>query len=90
MTEVGIWHSLSQIKTNLYSLDLAGHFERRISFGYDADMAAIRAEFNGDLLRVTVPRRWMFGPALMMPRSMGGTGGGSATRPTVENPNDMS
>ncbi|KAG9110751.1 hypothetical protein FRC07_008160, partial [Ceratobasidium sp. 392] len=41
--------------------DGAGHFERRISFGYDADMANIRAEFNGDMLRVTVPRRAMFG-----------------------------
>ncbi|QRV97164.1 heat shock protein HSP20 family protein [Ceratobasidium sp. AG-Ba] len=39
----------------------AGHFERRISFGYDADMANIRAEFNGDMLKVTVPRRAMFG-----------------------------
>ncbi|KAG8736046.1 hypothetical protein FRC10_009860 [Ceratobasidium sp. 414] len=43
--------------------DGAGHFERRISFGYDADMANIRAEFNGDMLRVTVPRRAMFGLA---------------------------
>ncbi|PVF98490.1 hypothetical protein CPB86DRAFT_733028 [Serendipita vermifera] len=34
-----------------------GHFERRISFGYDADMARIRAEFNGFTLKITVPRR---------------------------------
>ena len=34
-----------------------GHFERRISFGYDADMAHIRAEFNGGVLKIVVPRR---------------------------------
>ncbi|KAG8783355.1 hypothetical protein FRC12_019832 [Ceratobasidium sp. 428] len=45
--------------------DGAGHFERRISFGYDADMANIRAEFNGDVLRVTVPRRAMFGLSMI-------------------------
>ena len=34
-----------------------GHFERRISFGYDANMAHIRAEFNGGVLKIIVPRR---------------------------------
>ncbi|KAJ7217686.1 hypothetical protein GGX14DRAFT_597350, partial [Mycena pura] len=34
-----------------------GHFERRISFGYDADLAQVRAEFDGELLRVIIPRR---------------------------------
>ncbi|KAG8832217.1 hypothetical protein FRC17_001715 [Serendipita sp. 399] len=34
-----------------------GHFERRVSFGYDADMVRVRAEFNGSLLKITVPRR---------------------------------
>lgn len=34
-----------------------GHFERRISFGYDADMAHIRAEFNDGVLKIVVPRR---------------------------------
>jgi len=34
-----------------------GHFERRISFGYDADLVQVRAEFDGDMLRVVVPRR---------------------------------
>ena len=34
-----------------------GHFERRISFGYDADMARIRAEFNDGVLKIVVPRR---------------------------------
>lgn len=38
-----------------------GHFERRISFGYDADLARVRAEFDGEHLRIIVPRR----PALM-------------------------
>ena len=33
-----------------------GHFERRISFGYDADLAHVRAEFDGELLRIVVPR----------------------------------
>lgn len=37
----------------------AGHLERRISFGYDADLGQVRAEFDGELLRVTVPRRVM-------------------------------
>ncbi|KAH9176397.1 hypothetical protein EDB89DRAFT_1846514 [Lactarius sanguifluus] len=34
-----------------------GHFERRISFGYDADLGRVRAEFDGEILRVIVPRR---------------------------------
>ncbi|KIP06504.1 hypothetical protein PHLGIDRAFT_72607 [Phlebiopsis gigantea 11061_1 CR5-6] len=34
-----------------------GHFERRISFGYDADLVQVRAEFDGELLRIIVPRR---------------------------------
>lgn len=34
-----------------------GHFERRVSFGYDADMSRVRAEFNGCMLKITVPRR---------------------------------
>ncbi|KAK1226096.1 hypothetical protein PQX77_010963 [Marasmius sp. AFHP31] len=34
-----------------------GHFERRISFGYDADLVGVRAEFDGEWLRVSVPRR---------------------------------
>jgi len=34
-----------------------GHFERRISFGYDADLAQVRAEFDGEYLRVIIPRR---------------------------------
>ncbi|KAJ7646943.1 hypothetical protein FB45DRAFT_732789 [Roridomyces roridus] len=34
-----------------------GHFERRISFGYDADLAQVRAEFDGELLKVIIPRR---------------------------------
>jgi HSP20 family molecular chaperone IbpA len=41
------------IKTNVG----AGHFERRISFGYDADLSHVRAEFDGEILRVIVPRR---------------------------------
>ena len=35
----------------------SGHFERRISFGYDADLARVRAEFDGVMLRITIPRR---------------------------------
>jgi HSP20 family molecular chaperone IbpA len=38
-----------------------GHFERRVSFGYDADLAQVRAEFDGDLLRIVVPRRPLAG-----------------------------
>ncbi|TRM70286.1 hypothetical protein BD626DRAFT_393041 [Schizophyllum amplum] len=34
-----------------------GHFERRISFGYDADLVQVRAEFDGEMLRVVIPRR---------------------------------
>jgi len=34
-----------------------GHFERRISFGYDADLAHVRADFDGLMLCITVPRR---------------------------------
>jgi len=34
-----------------------GHFERRVSFGYDADLANIRAQFDGETLKIVVPRR---------------------------------
>ncbi|THH10517.1 hypothetical protein EW145_g1271 [Phellinidium pouzarii] len=34
-----------------------GHFERRISFGYDADLTHVRAEFDGEHLRVLIPRK---------------------------------
>ncbi|EJF65443.1 hypothetical protein BD309DRAFT_989325 [Dichomitus squalens] len=34
-----------------------GHFEQRISFGYDALLAQVRAEFDGEHLQVIVPRR---------------------------------
>ncbi|KAF5322228.1 hypothetical protein D9619_001448 [Psilocybe cf. subviscida] len=38
---------------------VGGHFERRIAFGYDADLGHVRAEFDGDMLHITVPRRDM-------------------------------
>lgn len=44
---------------HILSLSL-GHFERRVSFGYDAELAQVRAEFDGDMLRVVVPRRVSF------------------------------
>ncbi|RDX47834.1 hypothetical protein OH76DRAFT_1353624 [Lentinus brumalis] len=34
-----------------------GHFEQRISFGYDALLTQVRAEFDGEHLQVIVPRR---------------------------------
>ncbi|KAK1225952.1 hypothetical protein PQX77_011084 [Marasmius sp. AFHP31] len=34
-----------------------GHFEIRISFGYDADLVGVRVEFDGEWLGVSVPRR---------------------------------
>jgi hypothetical protein len=34
-----------------------GHFERRIKFGYDADLGGVGAEFDGDRLRVFVRRK---------------------------------
>ncbi|KIM45288.1 hypothetical protein M413DRAFT_66521 [Hebeloma cylindrosporum] len=34
-----------------------GHFERRISFGYDADLVHVRAEFDGVMLKIIIPRR---------------------------------
>ena len=36
---------------------ITGHFERRISFGYDADLVQVRANFDGLMLRIMVPRR---------------------------------
>ena len=36
------------------------HFEKRISFGYDADMPAVRAEFADGVLKVVVPRKEEF------------------------------
>ncbi|TFK44328.1 hypothetical protein BDQ12DRAFT_586392, partial [Crucibulum laeve] len=34
-----------------------GHFERRVAFGYDADLGQVKAEFDGEVLHVIVPRR---------------------------------
>ncbi|KAF9529249.1 hypothetical protein CPB83DRAFT_765188 [Crepidotus variabilis] len=34
-----------------------GHFERRVAFGYDADLGHVRAEFDGCVLRIVIPRR---------------------------------
>jgi len=34
-----------------------GHWERRIGFGWDADLTAVRAEFDGRFLKVVVPRK---------------------------------
>ncbi|KAG8959066.1 hypothetical protein FRC03_008471, partial [Tulasnella sp. 419] len=34
-----------------------GHFERRIAFGKDADMSLISADYDGELLTVSVPRK---------------------------------
>ncbi|CAE6498855.1 unnamed protein product [Rhizoctonia solani] len=52
------WDTLEPVPM---SLDPAppqpAHFERRITFGWDADMTHIRAEFDGVTLHVTVPRR---------------------------------
>jgi HSP20 family molecular chaperone IbpA len=39
-----------------YDLSL-GHFERKVVFGYDADLTRVRAEFDGSLLTITIPRR---------------------------------
>ena len=36
---------------------LTGHFERRVKFGHDADLIHVRAEFNGHMLRICIPRR---------------------------------
>lgn len=41
----------------MYSVYTLGHFERRVSFGYDAELAQVRAEFDGEMLRIVVPRR---------------------------------
>jgi len=41
----------------------AGHFERRIAFGYDADLVQVRAEFDGVMLKITIPRRGAAGAA---------------------------
>lgn len=34
-----------------------GHFERRIAFGYDADLSQVKADFDRGILRISVPRR---------------------------------
>lgn len=34
-----------------------GHFERRIAFGYDADLIQVRAEYDGLMLHISIPRR---------------------------------
>ena len=65
-----------------------GHFERRISFGYDADLVQVRAEFDGEMLRVIIPRRNVssmggglsgsMSSGMGMSSSMGSGGRGSA------------
>lgn len=35
----------------------SAHFERKVTFGTDADLSKIRAQFDGSMLRVTVSRR---------------------------------
>jgi len=34
-----------------------------VAFGYDADLAQVRAEFDGEMLRVIVPRKAVWNPA---------------------------
>ncbi|KAF8813864.1 hypothetical protein BYT27DRAFT_7055683, partial [Phlegmacium glaucopus] len=34
-----------------------GHFERRIAFAYDADLEKVKARFDGEILRISIPRR---------------------------------
>ena len=34
-----------------------GHFEKRVTFDYDADLTRVRAEFDGEYLRIIVPRK---------------------------------
>ncbi|KLO18331.1 hypothetical protein SCHPADRAFT_819969 [Schizopora paradoxa] len=34
-----------------------GHFEKRVTFDYDADLTRVRAEFDGEHLRIIVPRK---------------------------------
>ena len=41
----------------MWPVAFVGHFEQRISFGYDAVLAQVRAEFDGEHLQVIVPRR---------------------------------
>ena len=35
----------------------SGHFEKKVVFGYDADLSRVRAEFNGSMLTISIPRR---------------------------------
>ncbi|PPQ98786.1 hypothetical protein CVT24_003344 [Panaeolus cyanescens] len=37
--------------------DGGGHFERRIAFGYDADLSQVKADFDRGVLRISIPRR---------------------------------
>ena len=57
MVEVRTFHSISCYASIHILLLVLGHFERRISFGYDADLVQVRAEFDGTMLRIVVPRR---------------------------------
>lgn len=52
-----IFSSYSSVFTTVRLSFLSGHFERRVAFGYDADLCSVRAEFKNDWLRVSVPRR---------------------------------
>jgi HSP20 family molecular chaperone IbpA len=54
------WYVTFSNRTHIESNLQTGHFERRISFGYDADLSQVRAEFDGEILRVIVPRRTPF------------------------------
>ncbi|KAG9118816.1 hypothetical protein FRC07_006488 [Ceratobasidium sp. 392] len=78
-----------------FSLDAPppAHFERRITFGWDADMTRIRAEFDGAVLHVSVPRR-QISSTMGLPRSSNrvsapASGGGGGTGPMRYTPMDV-
>lgn len=64
-------HRTLHIVADKWDQDSGGHFERRITFGTDAEMKNVKAEFDGNLLKVFVPRRTQ--------TAMNKTGGGASS-----------
>ncbi|PWN52179.1 hypothetical protein IE53DRAFT_312616 [Violaceomyces palustris] len=50
-------HRTLHIVADKWDAEGGGHFERRITFDNTADLRNVKAEFDGTILRVFVPRR---------------------------------
>ncbi|KDN43110.1 hypothetical protein K437DRAFT_217587, partial [Tilletiaria anomala UBC 951] len=50
-------HRTLHIVADKWDAESGGHFERRVTFGLDADMRKVKAQFDGEILLIQIPRR---------------------------------